>query len=417
MPRVRQMCRSTERWAALLSLACALAVAGCSTSAEDIPSAAADSSTPSPQDGTVAPDGGSGDAFTTDSGAADATVSAPEGSDASDSSADADGATSADAADGAASGDASDGGGAADAGVDSGPPGCVSAGTPVTRPCGLCGTQSATCTAVDGGGDGGGDGGWDGGTLEQGAFGACTGERDGGCVPGTEVPGGDPCARCGRARRVCNAECVYDVGRCVVPPTAVCNPGERTFRVGLSCPNANEGRYETCGSECTFSMGECTLEQTWVSVSSSVGTTASRPFTLRSTKTIARGGTSAASGVCTAGTAITPYETTVIRNTTGKALKIAVWESFPPGMSGSVDTVLNVFRGEGIPTGRTGCLGANDTCSSSPCSGGGLAGLVGSSAVTIGVGETLTAFSSCYSTSCTTPSELALNVRTLEILP
>jgi hypothetical protein len=195
----------------------------------------------------------------------------------------------------------------------------------------------------------------------------------------------------------------------------VCTPGERSFRLGLSCPNANEGRYATCGSDCTFSYGDCTVEETWVNVSATVNATASRPFTLKGTQTITRGGTSGTN--CAPTTSTSPYDLTVIRNPTGKALKIAIWQSFAPNGPSNLDTIMNVFQGEGLPANRTSCLGANDTCSTSPCVGNGLAGFVGTSAITIGVGESLTVYNACWSSSCAVPSALVLNVRTLEILP
>jgi hypothetical protein len=189
------------------------------------------------------------------------------------------------------------------------------------------------------------------------------------------------------------------------------------FRVGLSCPGANEGRYAICGANCQFSYGNCTVEETWVNVSATVGATVSRPFVITATKTTARGASSGTN--CSPTTTVTPYETTIIRNATGKSLKVAIWESFPATSSTTYfDTVMNVFSGEGLPANRAVCLGSSDTCSTSPCtSGSGLAGLVGTSAVTIGVGESLTAYTGCYSSSCTAPTNLVLNVRTLEILP
>ncbi len=395
------MRRSTLCWATFIAVAGGLSAAACSSDGGDetldvVVDAGAD--TGAPVDAAVPADVG-----TPDTGAADAGVDA-----ARDAAADA--ATDASLADATVPTDAGLGDATVpDAAVDAGRDAALDAGlacvsaTPVSRKCGICGTQSATCTANDAGG------------FDQGAFGTCAGELDGGCAPGTEPDGGIACGRCGRARRVCQSDCTWAQGSCIEPANAVCSPGERTFRLGLSCPNANEGRYATCGNDCTFSYGECTVEETWVNVSATLNATVTRPFTLKATPTIARGGTSGTN--CTPTTTTTPYDLTVIRNPTGKALKIAVWQSFAPNGPSSLDTVMNVFQGEGLPANRASCLGANDTCSASPCVGSGLAGLVGTSAVTIGVGESLTVYSACYSSSCTVPAALVVNVRTLEILP
>lgn len=392
------MRRSTVCWATFVTVVGGLSLAACSSSgagdeALDPPVDAA----PPPADTGAVVDTGAPDAGTpvVDAGA-DAARDATVADAAPDAAAD------------AALGDATvtDAGtrdAAVDAAVDAGPV-CVST-QPLERSCGICGKQTASCTANDGG------------TYDQGSFGTCTGERDGGCQPGTEVDGGIACGRCGRSRAVCQSDCFYAQGSCVEPPGSVCTPGERVFRLGLSCPGANEGRYAICGANCQFNYGDCTVEETWVNVSANVGATVSRPFALTATKTTARGASSGTN--CAPTSTVTPYETTVIRNTTGKNLKVAIWESFPATSSTTyLDTVMNVFSGEGLPASRAACLGANDSCSTSPCtSGSGLAGLVGTSAVTIGVGESLTAYTGCYSSTCTTPTNLVLNVRTLEILP
>jgi hypothetical protein len=398
-----EMRRSTVCWATFLAVAGGMSFAACSSDGGDEKlvvetDAGADASAPA--DANAPADTGAADTGAADSGAVDAgsdAAPADAATDASltDATVPADGglgdATVPDAARDAAT----------DAALDAGLT-CVST-APLARKCGFCGTQSASCTANDAGG------------FDQGAYGSCTGEIDGGCAPGSEADGGIACGRCGRARRVCQSDCFWAQGSCVEPANAVCNPGERSFRLGLSCPNANEGRYATCGNDCTLSYGDCTVEETWVNVSSTVNVTATRPFTMKSTPTTGRGATSGTN--CTPTSTATPYDLTVIRNPTGKALKIAVWQSFAPNGPSSLDTIMNVFQGEGLPANRSSCLGANDTCSASPCVGSGLAGLVGTSAITIGVGESLTVYNACYSSSCSVPAALVLNVRTLEILP
>jgi hypothetical protein len=390
------MRRSTVCWATFVTVVGGLSLAACSSSG------AGDEALDAPVDASPAPadTGAVVDAGTPDSGAPIVDAAADAGRDATVTGTDA--AADAALAD-ATVGDAGTRDAAVDAAVDAGPV-CVSA-QPLERSCGICGKQTASCTVNDAG------------TYDQGSFGTCTGERDGGCMPGTEVDGGVKCGRCGRSRAVCQSDCFYAQGSCVEPPGSVCTPGERVFRVGLSCPNANEGRYAVCGDNCQFSYGDCTVEETWVNVSSTVGASATRPFTLTATKTTARGATSGTN--CSPTTTTTPYDTTVIRNPTGKNLKIAIWESFAATSSTTyLDTVMNVFSGEGLPANRAVCLGANDSCSTSPCaSGSGLAGFVGTSALTIGVGESLTVYTGCYSSTCTVPSNLVLNVRTLEILP
>jgi hypothetical protein len=381
-----EMRRSTLCWTTFLAVAAGLPLAACSSDG------GTDELVPPADSGAATVDSG---AATVDAGAADAARDAG-GASLADATLTAD-AGLADATVIDAGTDAR-----ADAAVDAGSV-CVST-APLSRRCGACGTQSASCTANDAGG------------FDQGAFGTCTGELDGGCVPGTDPDGGVPCGRCGRARRVCQSDCFWAQGTCVEPANAVCAPGERIFRLGLSCPNANEGRYAVCGNDCTFSYSECTLEETWVNVSATVNATVSRRFTLNSSPTIARGGTTGTT--CTPTTTETPYDLTVIRNTTGKALKVAIWQSFAPNGPSYFNTIINVFSGEGLPANRTTCLGANDSCSTEPCVGNGLAGLIGTAAVTIGIGESLTAYTACFSsTSCPVPANLALNVRTLEILP
>ena len=405
------MRRSTVLWAGMTATVAGIFAAACSSSGGDETDLV-----------TARPDAGSDSAVAADTAPgidaapADATIDAAiadAGSrDAADAAtADAGSRDAADAAD-AALPDAT----IADAGppdvgpIDAGPPDtgpCQSVGAQVQRSCGVCGQQSALCMASDGGG------------IEPGAYSYCNGQRDGGCVPGTEPDGGMPCGRCGRQRAVCQTDCTYGFGSCIQPATATCTPGESVFAIGLSCPNAGEGRYGTCGNDCALTYGNCVIEDTWITASVQVGAVASRPMTLTSAQTIAAGASSGTSCAPSTSASITPYQTIVVRNPSAKNLKVSIWNSFGPSSGTSYyDTIMNVFQGETLPAVRGACLGANDTCSSTPCtSGSGLGGISSSAAVTVNAGESLLVYTGCYSSSCTTPTTLVLNVKTEALLP
>ncbi len=402
------MRRSTVMWARFAAVVGGLSLAACSSesSGDGTTSDGPDADT-STDSGAVMADTGSPAAADTgtpvvdagepaaDAGAADATVPADAGpADAGPADATVPDATVPDAGPPDT--------GVRDAAVDAGPV-CRSATDIIERACGACGTQSALCESGDAG-------------ITMGAFSYCFGERDGGCVPGNEPDGGVPCGRCGHARSVCQSDCTYASGSCIEPATAVCTPGEKTFKLGLSCPNPGEGRYATCGSACTFAFGDCVIEETWITASETIGGTASRSMVITSGKTIGRGGSSGTS--CTATSTATPYETIVVRNPSAQNLSVSIWNSFGSGASSYYDTVMNVFAGETLPATRGACLGANDTCSTSPCiSSSGLGGFPTASPITLNAGQSLLVYTGCWSSSCSTPTNLVLNVKTEAIVP
>jgi hypothetical protein len=403
-----RMRRSTVIWAGFSVVLGGLSLAACSSDSNSEggttpeADAASNADSGSPVADTGAPDTGSTPVVDSGSTPAD-DAGAPQADAATDAGlADATVPQDAGLADATVTDAGTDAG--RDAGVDSGAPVCRNATDIIERSCGACGKQSAVCEATDAG-------------LSLGAFSYCFGERDGGCTPGTEPDGGVPCGRCGRARSVCQNDCTYASGSCIEPPTSVCTPGEKVFKMGLSCPNPGEGRYATCGNDCTFAFGDCLIEETWITVSSTVGGVASRTFTMKSSQTTGRGGTSGTT--CTPSSTSTPYEAVVVRNTSSKNLQVSLWDSFPTGSGLTYyDTVMNVFDGETLPASRTTCLGANDTCSTSPCiSGSGLGGFPASAPITINAGASILVYTGCWSSSCTTPTNLVLNVKTEVILP
>ncbi len=126
------------------------------------------------------------------------------------------------------------------------------AGATETDACGRCGTHERAClTQADGGG------GW-------GAWGACTGEKTGptNCDP-SNTPAEQACGNCGKQNVVCNpVDCEIVTGTCTEPVfsggVAACAPGTKQFKLGASCPNANEGRYQTCDTTCAWgAFGAC----------------------------------------------------------------------------------------------------------------------------------------------------------------
>jgi hypothetical protein len=371
----------------------ALVFAGCSSSGEEgIPednapvdsgSTGVDSGSKADTGTTAAVDSGSDavDAGSADTGAADASLQDATISDAGSDAALTDATVTADARADAA----------VDAGVDAARV-CTSTNDFQERSCGACGNQSRICRSQ---GDGG---------IDWAQWSVCYGERDGGCTPGTEPDGGLACGnRCGTQRAVCQNDCTYAVGSCVVPASAVCDKGTTVWQAGAGCSAAGEGRRHTCLNDCTWgAWSECDVQYPLVDgaapvvadlVLAGVGQTVSATRTLAASATLPRVPTSFATAVTCPITgsfsSATPYVYTTVGNSTAAPRTVAVWASIAPG-GADIDTVIAAYpiaTGPTVEADRRNCTGVtNDDCgtNSEGCDTlSGFSGLVGANAITI----------------------------------
>jgi hypothetical protein len=150
-----------------------------------------------------------------------------------------DGATAPDDRDGSvALADGSDGASETDAAQPA--PECSAIGETRVRPCGVCGTETSTCTAASDGG------------LGWGAYGACGGELAGGCNPGDVVAQGVPCGNCGTLTQTCGPDCRPADGACMGQPANSCVPNSDD-KTTAGCPAPGMYRHRTCSQQCTWS--------------------------------------------------------------------------------------------------------------------------------------------------------------------
>jgi hypothetical protein len=130
---------------------------------------------------------------------------------------------------------------------------CTTSGAQQVESCGRCGLSTSTCVSVgdasvhhDAGPDAG-----DAGVSEfvWGPFGACAGQIDGGCVPGTSTP--QPCGFCGTQNMVCEPDCELGTTGCT--GEGVCAPGTINFVPVLNCNDAGfGGSSSTCKATCEY---------------------------------------------------------------------------------------------------------------------------------------------------------------------
>jgi hypothetical protein len=265
---------------------------------------------------------------------------------------------------------------AAEAWAPEGTP-CSPSGATQQRGCGVCGRQSRVC--LDPGT----------GPVWQ-TWGACTGEIDGGCVPGTQIP--EECGNCGTRMRTCQASCQWLTGLCSEPDASACSPLDQEFVPGLSCTNANEGRHHYClpreagALGCTWTAwSNCTTSMPYIHsltlpAGSTAGQTVSGEFqlspTTRTQRVLETGYGTNLMAACprTLETAATRYTYVGIVNATGQAARVSVFTSRSAVDGGYqyLDTVMAVYLRDTIPvtdTDRTACTGyVNDDCTRAPCS-------------------------------------------------
>ena len=298
---------------------------------------------------------------------------------------------------------------------------CTSTNDFEERSCGMCGTQSRICLPQANG------------SLDWASWSYCNGQRDGGCVPGVETDGGVSCGnRCGRARAVCQNDCTFAQGSCIVPAGAVCEKGVSAWQSDAGCADAGEGRRHTCLDDCTWgAWSECGVEYPPLDgggstasdmVVPAVGQTATLARTLSASATMGRVPTSYLTPTTcpltgTFSSVSTSYVYTSISNATGAPRTVAIWASAVGGGT-VIDTVMAVYP---VPVGplveaqRRVCVGVtNDDCESNAdgCdSGSGFSGLHGANAIVIPPGAVYSVLVQSYFSSDV--GAFALNVKAL----
>jgi hypothetical protein len=128
-----------------------------------------------------------------------------------------------------------------------------------TRKCGLCGQQQRVCIDPEA---------EDGGNLSWQEWGACLGEVDGGCVPGTTRDAG--CGKCGTMNQTCSNACLWPTsGAC--KNEGPCWPGDIDSVLSLSC-DAGLVRERECESTCTWTTyGACEIQDETLTIPTTIG--------------------------------------------------------------------------------------------------------------------------------------------------
>lgn len=286
---------------------------------------------------------------------------------------------------GGSSGGSSSGSGGADAGnpkkadaagEDAGPPAprpgdaCATNDEIFKRPCGACGWQEALCLA---------------GKVSD--YGACLGEKVGGCVPGSV--GEDSCGNCGKLTKTCTKYCEWQKTTCSGEPASSCPAGTIAWATS-GCASGVTKR--TCSDVCQWSSftGQCSAPDYSVKVATVAGKSASVVFPLIATQK-----TKKVTGKCTSGATLSPTDQHVVayvrvQNDNAAAAKVSAWNSLAPGGS-VIDTVLTAYAA--IPSGDDGlraCIGAAGTsCAIAklPCGDAKFGALTDATAVTIPAGQ------------------------------
>ncbi len=264
-----------------------------------------------------------------------------------------------------------------DAGGPQGSP-CQPLDTIQQQACGICGFQTRTCLAPDGGPVG-----------RWGAWGFCQGQVPGGCTPGKTTT--ETCGFCGTRQKVCQNDCSYAVGSCQGQPADACQPATVDFEVGLSCDVG--GRQRVCSAACTWgNFGGCFVPEggtasASIKIPTTVGAKASAKFSLPAAQTI--GLLADTCPGATIGTSVTSYQYVEVYNPTAKTATVSVWTGKATG-GADIDTVMAAYGGVNVPltpAARSACLaGVADSCTDADTTACKVswAGLVGADAVTIG---------------------------------
>ena len=172
---------------------------------------------------------------------------------------------------------------------------------------------------------------------------------------------------CGHRTRVCQLDCQYAVGACQGEPQDPCTPGTTSFVGGLSCDAG--GRSRNCGAACTWGpYSECVVPSfgypvklgapgVVVTALESMGNTPTLPRLSRSTCPTAVPNTQSKNA----------FSWVELQNTTSQTATVSVWFSLAPGGL-DMDTAIAVYPGSVPPTTdatRSACaFGVNDGCSS-----------------------------------------------------
>ncbi len=305
--------------------------------------------------------------------------------------------------------DASKESGVADAGKPAPPPGsaCAVIDEIFVKQCGACGKQEALCLANADGGPGG--------TVTE--YNACTGELEGGCVPGTTD--NEACGNCGTRVRTCNKYCAWTAGQCTGEPADSCSPTSNDYTTA-GCPTVGTYRQRECGSTCKWSpLSSCQPLAFRLTAGANAGETTSEIYPLRALVADKR-----MTGTCGSNTFSTttnhPYVYVEVANPTDKTLTMSAWNTHATNGGPSVATVMTVYPG----TTKPGDEAARKTCAKTvatycptglPCGYSSFAGLTGTNAFTIPpLGSVLVFFQSYYAPGGTQPSEgdVKLAVRT-----
>lgn len=265
-----------------------------------------------------------------------------------------------------------------DAGAEGGP--CPTNNLVAQQTCGLCGYQTRLCAPSDPANPAS--------PLAWQPWGFCQSEVEDGCVPGTSTT--DSCGMCGTRQKVCQIDCQYAVGACKNEPPNACQPGKVEYQEGLSCPEG--GRSRTCGATCQYgSFGACFVQgEPTLTVSGTAGGKVVGEFSLPADVKTPR-----LSGTCPSGSVAndpTAYQYVVLKNPTASTLVLSVYtnESANAG-AGYIDTVIASY-GAAKPTSDTarkacvkgvndGCTDPNDDADACNSSWG---GLVNTNKITIG---------------------------------
>ncbi len=300
--------------------------------------------------------------------------------------------------------------GATDAGADSGSApatgtACTTVGFIYTKKCGLCGTQEAACE----------------GDMKVGTYGVCSGQVVDGCMPGDTRM--SDCGLCGKKSEICQNNCQWASGTCMGEPAGACKPGDSKFTTA-GCTVANTYRQQVCAATCQYgapSDPPCKPKTAFCGDGSDatiIATTAGGQVSHNDTLSPATMQIPRITGSCptTLGTTNTSYAYMRVKNPTAMVAKVEIWFDKPAGGT-NIDTVATTYPECVIPPDdRKACTNTvNDTCTGtgSPCVSG-WAGLVGTNAVTIPAGGTITVYHAAYFSSDSGP--FVMNVRTVSLL-
>jgi hypothetical protein len=352
---------------------------------------------------------------------------------------------------GSDSGPAADTGAPFDAGLlFYGNPGtsCATLGAVQAQQCGVCGTQTSTCIVMPDGGvpfdagasdaavtdaaadavsdavaadaadagdaaalvDAAADAGTvadaadAGPTLVWGEFGACSGEVDGGCLPGTTTT--VACGLCGTQSNICQNDCTIGTTNCVGQVLNGCTPGSVQFTLESTCTTANAigGYAQTCSSTCALqSSMTCTPPPTTLTVPVVVGGKVNTYVDFVAAQEDPRLALqSCPTTLVTTAPTSTPYAIVTLNNpSTTQTATVSVWTSQVTGQP-VIDTAITAYAS--VPMGMAmgalkACSGTvtdscADTSDPTSCLGGVYGGLmVGDfNAVTIPIGGSIAIF-------------------------